>query len=222
MKRGAVPRTIIREPRWPAALAYLAFAGLYVLLPERLTFGPTWITVAAVLALLASTAITHRVGREDWNRILGFVLLGVITGAVVWSLGNLIAGLPGKRESPIELLRAAVALWGGNVLVFAGWYWRLDAGGPHHRDLREKHTEGAFLFPQMMLPGAQELDPDDPDRLWKPGFVDYLFLAFNTSTAFSPTDVPVLSRWAKLLMMVQSCISLATIAILAARAINVL
>jgi hypothetical protein len=57
---------------------------------------------------------------------------------------------------------------------------------------------------------------------WKPGFVDYLFLAFNTSTAFSPTDVPVLSRWAKGLMMIQSSISLGTLAILAARAINIL
>jgi hypothetical protein len=65
-------------------------------------------------------------------------------------------------------------------------------------------------------------DPDSSAKGWSPGFVDYLFLAFNTSTAFSPTDVPVLSRWAKLLMMVQSIISLATIALLAGRAVNIL
>jgi hypothetical protein len=70
----------------------------------------------------------------------------------------------------------------------------------------------------MTLPRESKL----AQHKWKPGFVDYLFLAFNTSTAFSPTDVPVLSRWAKLLMMVQSSISLSTIAILAARAINIL
>ena len=80
------------------------------------------------------------------------------------------------------------------------------------RELRGVHTEGAFLFPQMTL--------DDPD--WIPGFVDYLFLAFNTSTAFSPTDVPVLSRWAKGMMMVQSIISFTTVALLAARAVNIL
>jgi hypothetical protein len=57
---------------------------------------------------------------------------------------------------------------------------------------------------------------------WRPGFVDYLFLAFNTSTAFSPTDVPVLSRWAKGLMMLQAFVSLATLALLAARAVNIL
>lgn len=60
------------------------------------------------------------------------------------------------------------------------------------------------------------------DSAWSPGFVDYLFLAFNTSTAFSPTDSPVLSRWAKVLMMIQSSISLATLALLAARAVNIL
>jgi len=220
MKPSLRPRTIIREPRWPVVISMLAIVGLYFSLPERLTPGPTWITVSAILLLLGSTIVTHRTGRDDWNRILGIALLCVITGAVAWSLGSLIASLPDKRQAPIELLRSAMALWISNVLVFAGWYWRLDAGGPHHRDLREKHTEGAFLFPQMMLPDIQEDDPDDGQ--WKPGFVDYLFLAFNTSTAFSPTDVPVLSRWAKLLMMVQSCISLGTIAILAARAINIL
>ena len=77
-----------------------------------------------------------------------------------------------------------------------------------------------FLFPQMVL--DPELRKEMGEDLWRPGFVDYLFLAFNTSTAFSPTDVPVLSRWAKVLMMLQASISLATLAILAARAVNIL
>jgi hypothetical protein len=96
----------------------------------------------------------------------------------------------------------------------------LDAGGPSQRDLRRSHTDGAFLFPQMTL--DPELRKEMGEDRWRPGFVDYLFLAFNTSTAFSPTDVPVLSRWAKTLMMIQASISLATIALLAARAVNVL
>jgi uncharacterized membrane protein len=110
-------------------------------------------------------------------------------------------------------------LWISNVLVFASWYWRLDAGGPNERDLKERHTDGAFLFPQMML------GPDQApmaQKNWRPGFVDYLFLAFNTSTAFSPTDVPVLSRWAKSLMMVQASISFTSVIVLAARAVNIL
>jgi uncharacterized membrane protein len=110
------------------------------------------------------------------------------------------------------LLTAALGIWWSNVLIFASWYWRLDGGGPNARDRRKSHDSGAFLFPQMQM----------QDQSWKPGFVDYLFLAFNTSTAFSPTDVPVLSRWAKSMMIVQSCISLGTVAVIAARAVNIL
>jgi hypothetical protein len=128
--------------------------------------------------------------------------------------------LPDKKEAPKDLLKSAAALWVTNILVFASWYWRLDGGGPTARELRGVHTDGAFLFPQMTL--DQQAKVAMGEQCWNPGFVDYLFLAFNTSTAFSPTDVPVLSRWAKLLMMIQSLISLATIALLAARAVNIL
>jgi hypothetical protein len=139
---------------------------------------------------------------------------------MIGSLGLLVSRLPLHKESPSELLRAATALWVCNVLIFASWYWRLDAGGPHQRDLSVCHTDGAFLFPQMTLSRELRIEMEEDD--WKPGFMDYLFLAFNTSTAFSPTDVPVLSRWAKGLMMIQAIISLATIALLAARAVNIL
>ena len=210
--------TLRREPRWPVAIAVLAVTALYWSLPERLTPEPTWLFLVIVATLLIAAAVAYRAGRTTLNFGLGITLLSVITVAVLSSLGILIAGLPDHREPPRELLRSAVALWSSNVLLFACWYWRLDAGGPHRRDLRRFHTEGAFLFPQMTLRPDSEL----ARKPWKPGFVDYLFLAFNTSTAFSPTDVPVLSRWAKVLMMVQSCISLGTVAILAARAINIL
>jgi hypothetical protein len=132
----------------------------------------------------------------------------------------LISHLPEHKESPPELLISAGALWICNMLVFACWYWGLDAGGPHRRDLQNFHTDGAFLFPQMLL--DPQLRREMGEEHWRPGFVDYLFLAYNTSTAFSPTDVPVLSRWAKVLMMVQATISLATVALLAARAVNIL
>lgn len=206
------------EPRWPAIIALAAVVALYLSLPERLTPGPSWIVPAVAAVLLVATMLAYRTRRHQAYLTLGIALNLVITAAVIWSLGILIAGLPDKRESPAALLRSAVALWSSNVLVFACWYWRLDAGGPLRRELRKSHTKGAFLFPQMTFP------PESPlaDAGWKPGFVDYLFLAFNTSTAFSPTDVPVLSRWAKLLMMVQSCVSLGSVAILAARAINIL
>jgi uncharacterized membrane protein len=146
--------------------------------------------------------------------------MALVTSELIASLGLLIAGLPAHREPPKNLLIAAAGLWASNILVFASWYWRLDAGGPNEREVRGTHTGGAFLFPQMML--DPELKTDICGHSWNPGFVDYLFLAFNTSTAFSPTDVPVLSRWAKLMMMVQSLISLTAVVVLAARAINIL
>ena len=204
--------------RWSAVIGLLAFISLYLVLPERLTLGPTWLIPALALLLLVTAVISNRAGLGTLNFTIGIALLLVVTVAEIWSLWVLIAGLPIKRQLPAELLRSAAALWFSNILVFASWYWRLDAGGTHKRDARISHTEGSFLFPQMTLPPDSELVKPN----WKPDFIDYLFLAFNTSTAFSPTDAPVLSRWAKLLMMIQSTISLGTLAILAARAINVL
>ncbi len=208
------------EPRWPASVALLGASGLFYALPDSLKVGPDWLilVLVAVLALPPLALPTKRfyIG----IRICGHAAVGVITLGMLVSLGLLLTRLPAHKETPIELLRAASALWITNVLVFAAWYWRLDAGGPHQRDLRRCHTDGAFLFPQMTL--DRELREEMGEMDWSPHFVDYLFLAFNTSTAFSPTDVPVLSRWAKVLMMIQAIISLTAIAVLAARAVNIL
>jgi hypothetical protein len=201
------------EPRWPALVGIVSVGGVFLALPEPLTFGPNWLLLAVIAPLSLASVMTYRSGRYEANRILGYGLSAVMTIALAWSLGALIAGLPYHREPAIILLRASTALWISNILVFASWYWRLDAGGPHARDLRGKHVDGAFLFPQMTA---------RTDRHWAPGFIDYLHLAFNTSTAFSPADVAPLSRWAKMLMMIQSLISLACIVILGARAVNVL
>jgi len=203
------------EPRWPALLAILAVGALYSALPGALRLGPYWLLLAVVCVLMIPTAIAHRTGRHKLNDVLGHTVLVIVTASMVWSLAMLIAGLPTHRDTPQVLLRAAASLWVANVLVFASWYWRLDAGGPNQRDLRGPHTDGAFLFPQMLVPGKHKTS-------WRPGFVDYLFLAFNSSTAFSPTDVPVLSRWAKMMMMVQALISLTSVVVIAARAVNIL
>lgn len=209
-----------REPRWPALIALLAVGGLHWILPSRLSPGPDWLVFAIVVVLVTPAMISYRAGYSDISRALGHAANAVVTLSLIASLGLLVSRLPSHKEPPIELMRSAAVLWACNLLVFACWYWRLDAGGPHQRDLRRSHTDGAFLFPQMML--DPELRREMGEDEWSPGFVDYLFLAFNTSTAFSPTDVPVLSRWAKVLMMIQAAISLATIAILAARAVNIL
>jgi hypothetical protein len=208
------------EPRWPAMLALFAVGGLRLALPESLSAGPAWLLIAVVGVLMVPTVWARARGIDSLNQILGYVLTSVITIDMIWSLSLLIAGLPTHRQSPQDLLRSAAALWITNIVVFASWYWRLDAGGPRAREIRGVHTDGAFLFPQMTL--DQQSKRDMGEQCWSPGFVDYLFLAFNTSTAFSPTDCPVLSRWAKVMMMVQALISFATVALLAARAVNIL
>jgi uncharacterized membrane protein len=208
------------EPRWPAFVAVVAVGGLYLALPAYLTVGPRWLFPVVVIGLLVPTVISHRAGKHSLNRILGFTVTSAVTLGMIVSVILLIGALPSHRESPTELLISAASLWTTNVLVFALWYWRLDAGGPHGRDSRLGHPDGAFLFPQMTM--APEAKVKARQHTWSPNFFDYLFIAFNTSTAFSPTDVPVLARWGKLLMMLQSIISLTVLVLLAARAVNIL
>ena len=201
------------EPRWPAFVAMGADALIHYALPERLSVGPRWLLFAVIFVLLIPIVFSYHRRRYDVTKILTFIALGVITLALIGSLVLLVVGLPNHKDPPSILLRSASLLWATNVIVFALWYWNLDAGGPLGREHPE--AESSFLFPQMTRPQCMEAG-------WSPMFMDYLFLSFNTSTAFSPTDTCVLSRWAKVLMMLQSLISLMVIALLAARAVNVL
>lgn len=206
----------MREPRWPAFVAMLAAACLYWALPEPISLGPRWGLLAVIFVLLVPMVISGQQGAYHVARILAFVANGAITVGMIASLAILIQGLPSHRDPPQALLRSAAALWVTNILVFALWYWKLDAGGPLGRDRAAGRLDSSFLFPQMMLKDGVG------DAAWSPHFMDYLFLAFNTSTAFSPTDTAPLSRWAKAGMILQSVISLTVVALLAARAVNIL
>jgi hypothetical protein len=206
------------EPYWPFLIALGAVAGLYYALPKQLSIGPPWL-LAAVLAILVTIAVfAHTKGADAIGVAIGISINSIVTAALFVSLALLVESLPSHRVEPLQLLLSAGSLWICNVLVFAAWYWRLDAGGPHRRAEKVLHDDGAFLFPQMAIHPELQVRPES----WRPNFVDYLFLAFNTSTALSPTDTQVLSRWAKALMMLQSFISLAIIVLLAARAVNIL
>jgi branched-subunit amino acid transport protein len=208
------------EPRWPAIVALVVNGALNFALPKSLVVGPKWLPLAIIGALIVPTIWTHNKSKHNWNNILGYTISGVTTLFLLWSVWLLVTTLPEHKETPGQLLKSAGVLWVTNVVVFALWYWRIDAGGPNQRDRRARHQYGSFLFPQMTL------DEDTAEfahmAVWTPNFWDYLFLAFNHSTALSPTDTAVLSRWAKLLVMAQSAISLIIIALLAARAINTL
>jgi uncharacterized membrane protein len=206
---------IEREPRWPAFVAMLAAGGVYLALPSPLSLGPSWLLFAVIFVLLIPIVESNRRGDFHITRVLVVIANGAITLAMIASLFFLIEGIPHHRDSPTTLLRGASALWITNVVVFALWYWKMDAGGPLRREARTGRLKSSFLFPQM-------LTQDGGDPSWTPHFMDYLFLAFNTSTAFSPTDTAVLSRWAKAGMMLQSLISLMIVALLAARAVNIL
>ena len=206
---------VLREPRWPAFVAMLAAAGVYFALPDQLSVGPSWLLLAIIVPLLIPIVISVRRRDHQVTRILTLVANGAITLAMIASLALLVQGIPRHLETPQALLRSAIALWVTNILVFALWYWKLDAGGPVARELPNGMAKSSFLFPQMSR-------PENHDPCWVPNFVDYLFLAFSTATAFSATDATPLTARAKLLMMLESCISLATLAIVASRAINIL
>ncbi len=204
------------EPRWPAFIAMLAAAGVHFALPEPLSLGPSWGLLVVITLLMIPILISHKTGRMDVARVLVLTANVIITLAMIASLVFLILAIPKHSEAPKDLLRSASILWVTNVIVFALWYWKLDAGGPLGRDKLDDGLHSSFLFPQML----DQREGGDPH--WTPHFMDYLFLAFNTSTAFSPTDTAVLSRWAKIGMMLQSLISLMIVALLAARAVNIL
>jgi Protein of unknown function (DUF1345). len=206
---------------WPSFLAMVAAGGLFAAMPEHLAInGPRWLVLAIVMALLLPGEVVHHLGKHKVCKILGYVVISIVTVAMIMSVALLVEAIRTKNVEPLVLLHSAGILWVTNILVFAVWYWRLDAGGPHKRSSRDEHIDGAFLFPQMTMDGPT--DHSDDLLNWAPNFVDYLFLAFNTSTALSPTDAPVLSRWAKALMMVQALISLTIVVLLAARAVNIL
>lgn len=206
------------ESRWPSLLAVLATLALYLVLPPRLSFGPRLLlpSLEAALAVPIMVVNPTKLTPESRNmRWLSVVLTVLIAGFNSYSLVRL-AGflLNSGHAAGRTLIYAAVLIWLTNVAVFALWYWELDRGGPRAR-CSPDHRRPDFLFPQMATPGVAE-------RSWVPKFLDYLYVSFTNSTAFSPTDTMPLTVEAKMLMGVQSLVSLVTVALVAARAVNIL
>jgi len=206
------------EPRWQVILALLAVAGIYMALPKALIVGPEWLLPALVVVLLVPTVFAHRTGRHSLNHALGIAICAIITFGLIASVVLLVT--TGGKEPALALLRSGGALWLTNVLVFALWYWRLDGGGPRERETKNEFGSRSFVFPQMQIE-KMERKTFGVDG-WRPGFVDYLFIAFTISSTFGPTDVPVLTHWAKLITMTQILISLTIMVLLISRAVGVL
>jgi uncharacterized membrane protein len=222
------------SPVWPSA-AIITAAFLYADLPGRFIAGPSagafsivrWLVPALTAILLAALLVTVPGGRLmeslGWHghqvhvtrRWLSLATIAVVSAANSASIILLVHLLVnGAHANAPTLLRAAVHMWVVNVLLFALWYWQLDGGGPTARPTCEPAARD-FLFPQQTEPALQARD-------WRPLFLDYLYVSFTNATAFSPTDTMPLSRWAKMLMLVQSAISLALAVMVVARAVNIL
>lgn len=189
--------------------------ALYIALPEYLTIGPNWLLplIEGILLLLfIATLFIDRLNTYEVRRIIGVVILCVVALGLVSSIILLLVEVINGHTKAVNLLRDAGLLWVSNILVFGLLYWEIDGGGPKARHIAH-HQAADFLFPQQADGNTQE---------WEPRFFDYIFLAFNTSTAFSPTDTYPLTRVAKALMIIQAFIAFVVIALLAARAVNIL
>ena len=208
------------EPRWQVVLALLAVGGIYVALPRALIAGPKWALPVFIAVLITPTVVAHRMGKHSLNHILGIIISSVITLALVASVVLLVVAVPTHKEEPVALLRSGAELWLTNVLVFALWYWRLDGGGPTARRQRHEFGSRSFVFAQMQIEKIERGRFECQG--WRPHFVDYLFIAWTTSSTFGPTDAPLLARWAKIFTMVQIGISLTIVIVLISRAVGVL
>ena len=208
------------EPRWPVVLAILAAILMVVLLPERVVLFPVWFPyVIGIALILPMVAVGLSAEKARWLRVERTIMLLFIVAMGVGTFANLasLIGAMVRRSGEVgglQLFASSIVVWVSNVLIFSLLYWRIDRGGPEAR-ANNAGTRPDWLFPQA---GAPEDAPPD----WRPTFVDYLFLGFSTATAFSPTDALPMTSRAKMLMMLESTMSLGTIVVVASRAINIL
>jgi uncharacterized membrane protein len=209
----------VAESRWPVTLTVMMAVALQQLLPDRLALHPVFLLPVLEGALFVGLLIANPVRFERRGAMVragSIVLILLVTVANAASAVLLVRAIVENKGvgNPVQLLTAGGAVWATNVIAFALWYWEFDRGGPVHRSL------GHAQFPDLMFPqmASPELAPQD----WTTRFVDYLYLSFTNATAFSPTDVMPLARWAKLTMAAQSAVSLVLGALVIARAVNIL
>jgi hypothetical protein len=211
----------VGERRWPMAVAALAAVALHQLMPADFRVSPHWMYPVFMVAFLV-VLIVGDPGRIDrqrrWLQVTTGLMIGLITFVNAVSAGRLVVGILTKGRSfdtAGQLLLIGAVVFLTNVLAFALWFWDLDGGGPAARAAGSGKYRTAFVFPEMTVP---ELVPP----AWYPEFIDYLALSFNTATAFGPTDVLAIRRWAKVMFIAEASISLSLATLVVARAINIL
>jgi uncharacterized membrane protein len=208
------------EKRWPLAGALILAIVIPLVLPSRFSLGPSWVVPAVETVLLAAIVVADRGRRGRQSRALRVLSIALVVVLVAEAAGvtlrlilDLVQGGP-ETKSPTVLLSVGFAVWLYTILAFAFLYWILDGGGPDAR------LWSPPQFPQLAFP--EQLNPVVAPPGWRPQFFDYLYLGFTNATAFSPTDVMPLARWAKLAMTVQALSSLFILGLVIARAVNIL
>lgn len=207
------------DPVWHVQVTMLVAILLQVALPDRFSPGAHYVIPFIELLLLAALMFTtpkDRLLKSLARRVNALLLIAVTSAANAYSLvavaSQLLQGSHATTNGR-DLVLTALNIYLTNIIIFALWYWEMDGGGPVERH-RNPHYELDFSFPQ---------DQQDPTHAhWHPTFVDYLYLSSTNAMAFSPTDTMPLSRRAKVLMLLQATVSLVAIALVAARAVNIL
>ena len=206
------------EPFWPAQATILAAIGLQLLLPKRLTAGPSWLIPAleGVLLIGMFMATPRQLEVEHKLRRRGALsLTAIVSAANIFSLVELTHFLLHHNVgNGRELIISGMLIWLTNFLIFGLWYWEIDRGGPGKRAAGNDRPPD-LLFPQM---SDDTIEPRD----WRPKFIDYLYVSLTNATAFSPTDTMPLTPMAKCIMGVQSVVSLVTLGLVVSRAVNIL
>lgn len=218
MKLARLHKNASKEHYWHVQLAVIAAICLQVFLNQSLTIGPKYIIASFECLLILALLLFSSSGKSKlvrFRRSLAALVLGLISIANVASLVLVIKDLIGNGAvTGNELIISAIAIYITNIIVFGIWYWELDVDQslalPASREVD-------FMFPQMSQVGANNVPAD-----WSPTFFDYLYVSMTNASAFSPTDTMPLTHKAKLLMGLQSMVSLITIALVAARAVNIL
>jgi uncharacterized membrane protein len=207
-----------REPLWPALATVIAAIALQLLLPKRLTAGPRWLLPALEAILLVGLVFASPSELEHDHRrrrLTALGLTGLVSLANIISLGLLVHELLHHRvNNGRQLIVAGSLIWLTNVLIFSLWYWQTDRGGAGRRAAGQDGPPD-FLFPQMT---DDRIEPVH----WRPQFIDYLYISLTNALALSPTDTMPLTATAKSIMGIQSLVSVVTIGLVVARAVNLL
>jgi uncharacterized membrane protein len=207
------------EPVWHVQVTMVVAIVLQLLLPDHYVFISRYLLIGIEVLLLVAMSFTtpkEPIFKSLSRRINVFLLIILTSLANGYALFEVIHRLlqSGQVNNGRELILAAVNIYITNIIIFGLWYWEMDGGGPGRRLQAAKHEQD-FLFPQN-----QHEDYKHPH--WQPTFIDYLYVSSTNGMAFSPTDTMPLSRRAKILMLAQATLSLASIALVAARAVNIL